>query len=188
MCRSSQIYRYDVDASDFIVWVDNLWLAFAKENGAPQLNVDSVLGHSLWDFVSGDVTRRLYSEIHTRVRSTGNSVVLPFRCDSPSLKRHMQLTITQREGLLRYESILLRAEPHGHFAALESERPRSECVLTMCSCCKRALLESLGWLDVEDFSARLRLFDSVEVPQLRYNVCPQCAQLMKTAGDNGNAA
>ena len=105
-------YRYRVDAADVLVWVDELWLAFAKENGAPGLTRGSVVGQSLWDFVSGNELCSLYAEIHSRVRSSGLPAVLPFRCDSPSLQRHMRMTITREdEGQLGYECLLVRAVP-----------------------------------------------------------------------------
>ena len=189
MGHETQTYRYRVDAADLIVWVDRLWLAFAKENGAPELSEEFVLGRSLWDFVAGDETRRLFSEIHSRVRSSHHRVVLPFRCDSPSLQRHMRLTITEEaDGRLMYESVMLRAVPQRTLDILDSSRTRSAGLLTMCSCCKRALLEPLGWLEVEDVSARLRVFETREAPQLRYSICPDCTDAMNNSSGNGNAA
>ncbi len=185
----SQRYQYRIDATDKIVWVDTLWLAFANENGAAELTQESVLGRPLWDFIAGDGTRRLFAELHSRVRTSLNSVLLPFRCDSPSLKRHMRLHISAGdEGELFYESTLVRVEPQRYVAALDPEQTRSSCVLTMCSCCKRALLETVGWLELEDIAARLHLFDSPEVPDLRYSVCPDCGQTVRNAFDNGNAS
>lgn len=186
MGRETQTYRYRVDSDDRIVWVDAWWLAFARENGAPTLDEKSVIGRSIWDYVAGEVTRRLFSEIHDRVRSSGVPAILPFRCDSPSLQRHMRLKITRENGgHLSYESHLLRVEPQRYCCAVDSSLPHSNCFLTMCSCCKRALLESVGWLEVEDISARLRLFDQSEVPELRYTVCPDCESVMKTPIENG---
>ena len=182
-------YRYRVDAADSLIWVDSLWLAFARENGAAEFTKKTVLGRPLWDFVEGEETRRLYREIHSRMRSGVKSVVLPFRCDSPSLQRHMRMTITREDaGQLMYESLLIRAQPQRYLGILDSQRPRSDAVLTMCSCCKRGLFESVGWLDVEDFCARLRLFEARKAPALRHTICPECSQAVDSAMDNGNAA
>ncbi|MCH5377252.1 MAG: hypothetical protein JJ992_25090, partial [Planctomycetes bacterium] len=113
-----------------LIWVDEMWLAFANENGATELTRASVLQRCLWDFVAGDELRRLYMEIHSRVRSSGLPAVLPFRCDSPSLQRHMRLTITRDDGgCLLYESLLVRAVPQGRFEVLDSERKRSTATL-----------------------------------------------------------
>ena len=53
MLAESRTYRYRVDAADVIVWVDSWWLAFAQENGAPELVTETVVGRHLWDFVFG---------------------------------------------------------------------------------------------------------------------------------------
>ena len=182
-------YRHKVDSADVLVWVNEVWLAFAQENGAAGLIEESILGRSLWDFVSGDELRGLYMEVHSRVRSSGIPAVLPFRCDSPTLQRHMRLTITREDaGQLAYDSLLVRAVAQRHLEVLDSERQRSNAMLTICSCCKRALLEPLGWLEVEDVSVRLGLFETQEVPELRHAVCPECADTLAAATDNGSAA
>lgn len=114
---------------------------------------------------------------------------MPFRCDSPSLQRHMRMTIThEHAGQLLYACLLVRAVPQRHTAVLDSGYPRADAHLTMCSCCKRALLEPLGWLDVEEVSVRLGLFEAEKVPELRHTICPECAGTLKSAADNGNAA
>ena len=189
MAAEALKYRYGVDASDVIVWVNNAWLAFAQENGAAGLSRSFVLKRSLWDFVAGEELRRLYMEIHARVRSTGVPAILPFRCDSASLQRHMRLTITREDaGQLAYESILVRTVPQRPLDVLNAERPRSTAFLTICSCCKRALLEPRGWLDLEEVCLRLRIFEAQEVPQLRHTVCHECANILSSAADNGGAS
>lgn len=179
MCRESQTYRYRVNAADQIVWVDSLWLAFAQENGASELTEQSVIGHTLWDFIAGDVTRQLFANMHAEARQRQKAVVLPFRCDSPSLKRHMQLTITaENAGYLLYKSVLLQVEPQDDVGEIYEQRGPSDCFLTMCSCCKRVLVESLGWLGLDDVSARLRILDQQQVPSLRYAVCSDCTYFL----------
>jgi len=182
-------YQYWLDASDAVVRVDEQWLAFARENGADELIEALVLGRSIWDFIEGESTRNIYRQIHARVRTDIERVVLPFRCDSPTLQRHMRLTITRGErGELAYESLLVRAVSQRYLSVLDHTKKRTSAVLTMCTNCKRCLLESVGWIGVEDISARLRLFDSPEVPKLRHTVCPQCASALQFHPDNGNAA
>ncbi len=176
-------YRYRVNAADELEWVDRLWIAFAEENGAAELTPSSVLGHCLWDFLADEETRNCYRDIHKRVRASGKSVVLPFRCDSPSLQRFMRMTIrAAKDGALMYESQLLRVEPQRSLNALDATTPRSHAVLTMCSCCKRALVEPAGWLEMEDVSARLKLAETPKVPELRYTTCPDCAHALEHAG------
>ncbi len=173
--QTTQVYRYCVDASDTIVAVDEWWLAFAKENNTTDLDEPSVVGKSLWSFIADYATQKLYKEIHRFVRVTGNPITVPFRCDSPTLRRYMQLTITQRENQqLAYESILLRAVPSRRLSVLDPSEERSAAFLTMCSFCKRSLIEPAGWLEMENIAIKLRMYRKQTVPELRYTVCPEC--------------
>ena len=189
MAAEDSRYRFRVDADDVIVWLGERWLAFAKENGAAELTKTSVLGRSLWEFVAGEETRNLYRRIHARVRLRGKPAIVNFRCDSPSLQRHMRMTILRgSDGHLKYDSLLVRAVPQTYLALLDSRRARSESMLTMCSCCKRALLESVGWLDAAEVALRLGLLESQKDPELRHTICPECAQTLRDAANNGSAA
>ncbi len=177
MVRSSiRRYRYAVDAGDTIVSVSPEWLAFARENGAPELTEPAVAGRSLWDFIEGRETVRLYQAILQRVRTTAQPVVLPFRCDSPTLRRYMRLEInSQSRAGIQFDGLMEHVEPCTPLRLLDIQFPRSEKVLTLCSLCKRALVEPAGWLEVEDAAARLHLFEEKQAPQLRQTVCPQCS-------------
>lgn len=177
-------YRYRVNCEDIVSWVDAWWLAFARENGAPELSAENVVGRCLWDFVDDDATRGIYQQLHRRVRESGQSVVVPFRCDSPNLRRHMRLTILPgADGDLCYESQLLRVEPGVRYRVLEPGEPRNEAFLTLCSCCKRALLETHGWLDLNEAVLRSGVFDRRRVPQLRYTFCDECREAVATFAD-----
>lgn len=172
-----QVYQYRVDSKDRITWVSPRWLAFAQENGAPELTEQRVVGRSLWEYVDGDATRAVYEKLHRQVRQQGEPVVVPFRCDSPSLRREMQLTIrSEHEGLLLYESAIVMSAPCSPVNVLDLSLPRSLSFLTMCSCCKRVLIEPDGWLEISDASVRLKVLDTPRPPQLAYDVCPACRQ------------
>ena len=169
------VYQYYVDASDVIVSVDEWWLAFAKENNATELDETYVVGRQAREFIADEPTRSLYKEINAYVRMHDASVTVPFRCDSPTLERYMQLTISKcANHLLLYESVLVRTVPQSRLRILDSSLKRSNAFLTMCSFCKRSLIEPAGWLDLQDISLKLRLFEKQTVPGLRYTVCPKC--------------
>jgi len=170
-------YCYRVNASDEVVWVDSAWLAFAKENGAPELADVSMRNQCLWQHMADEGTRSFYEQVHKRVRSTGKPLMLPVRCDSPNLKRHMQLTISpEATGTLHYESILLRVEAQPHLALIDMRCKRTAERMTMCSCCQKILIEPTGWIEIEDVATALHLFESKSAPNLFYSVCPDCAQ------------
>jgi hypothetical protein len=169
------IYRYVVNESDIIVAVDDWWLGFARENGAPELTRESVVGKVLWPFIVDEPTRTLYREVHAHVRSSGIPVKVPFRCDSPTLQRHMELTIRPDvPHRLLYECTIVRVVPQEYLATLDTDKRRSREFLTMCSLCKRSLVEPSGWLDLENISLTIRWFQQESIPQLRYTVCPEC--------------
>ena len=180
MPKLQTIYRYCLDKADVIVSVDYWWLAFAQENNAPELIEPAVVGKTVWEFISDEPTRTLYKEIHAHVRSSGNTVIVPFRCDSPTLQRYMQLSIgNHQEGQLLCESSLIRAVPQRRLAVLDSREKRSNDVLTMCSFCKRSLIEPSAWLEMEDIALKLRMYEAQTVPELRYTVCPECANQLQ---------
>ncbi|WP_339908349.1 hypothetical protein [Symmachiella dynata] len=175
-------YCYRVDACDDLVWVDAAWLAFARENGAAELTEKSVQGRSLWEFIADATTQSLYQEIHRRIRLTGQSSVIPIRCDSPNLKRQMQLTIScEPEGALHYRSVLLRVELQPRFTLLEPSTKRTADELTMCSCCKKCLVEPTDWVELEIMAARLNLLENETAPCLLYSVCPGCTDAARSS-------
>ena len=176
------IYSYQVDARDIMTSVNAEWLAFAAENNARELQESAVLGRSLWDFVAGGETIRLYQTLLARIRMTQHAVVLPFRCDSPTLQRHMRMTITPEDSEeIRFECVIDKVRPTAHLAVLDPAQARSRDHLDMCSCCKRIDIEPLGWLEVSEVVGRLNLFEAVQVPTMRQTVCRECQQQAKTS-------
>ncbi len=189
MVVTNQTYGYRVDADDRIVAVDPLWLAFARENGAAELTEPTVLGKSLWDFMQDRALCSIYSKIHAQVRSSGHAAVIPFRCDSPTLRRYMRMTITPGDaGSLIYESRIQRVVPQRYLGLLDGKLTRTDSQLKVCSGCKRAMLESVGWLDLEDICFRTGLLEQQDLPQLYHTICPACAEAMKQSVGNYDVA
>ncbi len=179
MVATSLTYRYWIDAADTITFVNGPWLAFARENGAAELTEASVVGRSLWDFIEGQETKQLYAALIEKVRTQDKLVVVPFRCDSPLVRREMRLLMKQNgEGIVRFESVITQVQPREFLRLFDRTTPRSRTVLDMCSCCKRILAEPVGWTDVDDAVARLHLLAEETMPQLRQTICPSCAQLV----------
>ncbi|MCA9234493.1 MAG: hypothetical protein KDA44_03430 [Planctomycetales bacterium] len=182
MIAKQLIFRYRVDARDRLVFVDPLWLAFARENGAADLTEQRVIGRSLWDFVADAETIRLYRELHARVRGCGAPAVVSFRCDSPRLQRDMRLTICpEPAGALRYESVIVQVTPRTPLRVLDPSVQRTRATLTLCSGCKCALVEPTGWLDAEQTTAKLRSLRASAMPLLQYWMCPNCTAGIEAA-------
>ncbi|NIM49774.1 MAG: hypothetical protein GTN62_05890 [Gemmatimonadales bacterium] len=168
-------YDYRVDSEDRICWVSPAWEDFARQNGAPHLTEGAVLGTYLWDYVSGEETRYLYRLMLASVRTRGRTVTLPFRCDSPTLLRHMELRIAAvPRGEVKLRGVLLREEQRPYLALLDPSAARVDKLLTICSWCKQIRVSDLEWLEPEDAVRRLKLFDAVRLPRLTHGICTSC--------------
>ena len=78
---------YRIDASDTITYVNPEWIRFAEANDAPDLTADAVVGKSIWAFIHGADTQSLYKELFRNLRSHPSEIMIPFRCDSPTIIR-----------------------------------------------------------------------------------------------------
>lgn len=127
------------------------WNRFARNNGgAALLDGASVIGHNLFDFISGPTVRAAYERACEMIlcrRATRMQLVS--RCDSPSVERELLITVTpvfageKIDGLL-WQSLTISetARPPVDlfdFAALRArlERERNVPILTMCSYCQQ---------------------------------------------------
>ena len=173
-----QRFQYRVDGNDNIVWVNSWWLAFARENDAIELANATLVGKNLWDCIADKQTRELYQDVHARVRGKSETIVVPFRCDSPTLQREMQLLISgsAENDELFYEGRMLRATPTRYFPLLDARQPRDTSFLSVCSCCKRVLLESHGWLSLTDVCEKLRLDNRQKLPRWQQTLCARCRE------------
>jgi hypothetical protein len=166
--------RYRLAADDSIAWVDDDFRAFARANDAPEL-VDGVVGRSLFDFVDGLVVTELWRLLLGRVRSSGTPVELPFRCDSPGLRRYMAVRLSPREGgEVDFLSKVMRMEWREPVGLLGRDRRggSGDELVRVCSwCCRVAAPE---WVEVETAAERLRLLEESYVVALTHGICDRC--------------
>ncbi len=174
MNKPGPIVRYRLDAYDRIRSVSEDWLAFARRNGAAHLD-ESVVGQSIWRFIDGRETRELYRLLFERVRDWGTPVSFPLRCDSPEQRRYLTLTIqpAEQEGLeLQTETV--REEPRPAVPLFETLLGAEGDQLTVCSWCKRVLVNGEAWVEAEEAIERLDLFGDAPMPNISYGICPAC--------------
>ena len=181
-------FDYAIDRDDRIASVSDPWLEFARENRAFDLTRECVVGQSLWRFVAGEETRRLYEGLFHKVRSRAESISLPFRCDSPDRFRFMRLRLESGpRGSIDCRGVLLREQERPVFSILDRAFPRTEAHLPMCSLCKRVLAYGTRWIELEDAIRELHLFDATEVPEVDYSVCDDCAGTERPTPDGAAA-
>ncbi len=174
MTNSSECYNYGINPADVITWVSDEWLRFAQENDAPELSVAHVVGQSLWRFVVGADVQQIYRELFRSLRSKRAEVIIPFRCDSPAVIRHMELTLrSPGNGVIEFEGRLLRHETRDPVSVLSRHAQRSNESISICSLCRRLLWQK-EWIDVGAMIVRRRLFSTEPIPRLDETVCPDC--------------
>jgi hypothetical protein len=186
-------FVYRLDAQDRIVHVNRAWLSFAAENESDALTPEAVLDRPLWDFIADKETRQVYRMILTRVRSSGKEVYIPFRCDSPGIRRFMEMEIARLpEGAVEFRCRLIRAEKRLPIALLDPAADRSDELLQICGWCKRINLDG-GWVEAEEAVKRLDLFGAERLPGLTHGICPDChatamREIERTRGEGDSPA
>ncbi len=175
---SKDVFIYRIDSTDTIISVSENWLVFAEANAwSGHLRPENVLGHRLWDFIQGFETQHLYEELFRRVRGGMSSQAIPFRCDSPSERRFLELRIEKlADEQIEITSKILRTEPHSAISLLSADTSRSMAFVTICSMCKKIKVSPRQWAEIEEALIELRLFQADEMPQLTHGICPSCYQ------------
>jgi len=157
---------YRIDAHDRIVDVDEEWERIACEG--PRTCRHEVVGQDLFDFVVGDATRMYLTAAFMAARTTGTDRIHTYRCDTPTLKREMRMTVhPEEDGGITVRHELIRSTPlksPRHFVTDE------QAGWLRCSVCLRLRHPRAGlWLSPE--SARALGADPVRVT---YGVCARC--------------
>lgn len=173
--RDDRRFIYRIDGQDRIVHVNQAWLDFAQENQAPELTRSRVLSEKLGRFIADWETRHLYDIIYRRIRETGQTMKLPFRCDSPCHRRFLQLTIRLcgRGGELEFSGRMKRIERRAPVRFLQQDARRQEVFIIICGWCKKIRTGEDTWQEVEDAVPRHGLF-GCDSPSLSHGICPEC--------------
>src|SRR3569623_13042 len=127
---------YCIDRRDHITAVNAAWREFAIENGAAELAHDTVVGRSLWSYVTDTETLHLYQQMLRRLRTNRQSIREQFRCDAPALRRNMELEMPVAD----VDSVCFTAEivllvPLAPVARRDDSHTRRYGLLRMCSWC-----------------------------------------------------
>jgi hypothetical protein len=165
---------YWVEAGGTISRVAGPWDTWLGDDGeVPYRSRErDIVGSGLFSFIEGEGVRSVYNTIHARVLETGKSVEFPFRCDSPWIKREMQMRISREADALRYDSIIIRETRRDR--PLPRPTASADTFVAMCSFCKsyRFPVESTAWKEIES------LFEEPNLPDLfsiTHGICEPCA-------------
>lgn len=163
---------YWLDVGDTIVDIAPGWEHFANANDAPDLDVRRVIGRNLMNYVHGDVTRMFVRTLIQSARLLRRPLVRPYRCDSPEVRRDMEMRLcVEDSGLLRWEHRLVSATPFERRIAFAPAEPTEARRCTVrCSMCNR-LKSPRGWHEPVDQPPPAETCSPLPVI---YGVCPEC--------------
>jgi hypothetical protein len=164
--------------------VNRTWSRFAEENGAPELAGEQLLGEPIWRYVDGGDVTRIYRELFGRVRQQRVEVVVPFRCDSPDVRREMLMKVLPQENNSLEIHCITKSvvrlsvpddEEEAFFSGASTE------LLRICAWCKSLYWED-RWIAIEAAINRLNLLCRRNPPPLTHTICTDCSEQVAAAG------
>ena len=147
--KCPQVIEYRIDHHDRILQVSDSWRRFAVENNAP-VKVLEAVGDSLWDHIYDSGTQDLYSLLLDSVRLSQQPLSFPYRCDSPSVKRFMAMTMVcepLEEVLFHSEVVAL--EPLSHEISVTNWSALRIREVHICSSCRKVKVGA-QWHEITD--------------------------------------
>jgi hypothetical protein len=174
---------YVIDGDDRLVQVSTGYFDFAARNDLP--GADLAVGQPLWDFVTGESVRAVQKAFIRRVRRSGMTVVLPFRCDGPEVRREQLLTVGPAEGgeMIVFMTQVVGERQRPRQALLDRRRQRAKRTVVMCSWCDR-VEEGAAWVEIEQAALALGLTGGGAMPRISYDLCDECVlELSQAAAD-----
>jgi hypothetical protein len=164
---------YRLDDQDRIVEVDSNWDRIALENDGEAVVADRILGTKLYAHVTDEPSRMFVWTMLDSVRKLHRPSVKFYRCDSPDLKRHMQMTILPETGggllvqhrLIRTEKVPLRVRFAGPSGA------RSKLILR-CTMCVKLKIEGV-WI-APDAAVLAGVSQADGTVRVAYSICEDC--------------
>jgi hypothetical protein len=182
--------KYWFDSSDCISKVDEQWLRFAAENGAPALTPEAVRGSHLSAFISDEGTRELWRRLLDRARQ-GVAVTLTIRCDAPDRRRTLAVRLRTDRTRVRVTTTLVAQEFRPTIELLRIPRETKGAPLVSCGWCRRFELAPGVWVEVEVLVENLRLFAVTVLPPVSHGICPSCLETasleLRRASPDGGA-
>jgi hypothetical protein len=178
MGKDRHTYRYVIDEEDRIVSVSDNWTEFALENNAGEGVIPpDVIGRSLFDYIPDEDTKGVYKIILDSIRETRSRLKIPINCDSPDLRRKIDIDIKWRaDNGIEFISRIVNMEKRDPVNILDPTFKRSKQHLRICSFCKKIEVEIDRFMETEKAIKYLDIFKSDVFPELHQVVCMDCVQ------------
>lgn len=171
--------QYRIDEKDEIVSVDDAWQHIADGMPLSHVRASEVTGRVLWDFIGDSTTRHIYQRIVARVRA-GRTAQFTLRCDTPSLRRLLRMTIrSDANGAVEFCTEPLEEVERATVPLLSIDAARSDELLRACGWCNRVDIDVDNWVEAEVAVEQLQLFERAALPYLTHGLCDRCLEAME---------
>jgi hypothetical protein len=159
---------YRLDSQDRIVGTGGAWIKIASD-GSDRLAAERVIGTSIYVHVAGHFTRKFLQAFLAQARVSAGQVRQTYRCDSPDLKRFVEMR-AMPEGcdrlLVSHQTVDEQPLPF-RIQVLQVSRQRASRL--RCSICNRLRRKSDGvWREPEDSVHR------GDTALVIHTVCEEC--------------
>lgn len=166
-----------INPDNIIIDVNQAWDCFAQENDSPAATRNGVSGKSIFDLVSGKITKQYWRVMLERAWLSAQPLSMDYRCDSPDTKRWMRMELCRMEdGNMRIIHTLLASEkrlPKIHFR-LAQQRSRDTHVC--CSMCNR-IKAGEQWCEAESlFPSERKIGGEAKFLPVIYGLCADCGK------------
>ncbi len=174
---------YWLDQHDIIRKVDDYWDNTLEDPTAKRVRKSEILGKPLFEFICDDITRMFIRTLLQSARLLMQPLCRPYRCDSPTEKRYLQMTIAlESDGLLSVAHELIKTEPlfkPVFFQTVSSSMANSQGGSHIrCSICNRVRLSRhISWQEVDSLAVIAEAKHPISVI---YGVCSDCMSSLKS--------
>ena len=160
-----------LDVEDRLALADEGWLDYVRRVLGLDLTESAALGRPFADFAPDKELVALYGLVFRRVRTAGQSMRIPFRCDVAGERWHMDIEVsplTAGQVECRYHCVLVES-----IGSSPAESVRPERLLTRCAWCRHVKLPEGDWAGVDALADRLDVFIG-EPSRFTHGICPAC--------------
>lgn len=164
--------------------LDHSWRMMEWNSPDGSCDCSAYLGRSVLDAISEPTLSQLFRVALERVVKTEQPLELKLRCDTPVLRRdaYVRLMLLSRGGGIWVENGILRQVARPPVHSLEAGWI-SKHLVRMCSWCKKVEAARNRWIEIEQASKVMDLFQKRRPPALTHGLCGECyVQLARAVG------
>ena len=166
---------YHINDNDLLVHFNDQWNTFAEDNSSSHLTTEKIYNKSIWDFIQDAETRHIHEILLKKVRTDKVNLTIPFRCDSPGLRRYIEMNINPVDnGNIEYLCRLVKTEKRDPILLFSGEVSDPDALIRMCSWCKKIDTGDNDWKEAEEAIDVLGLFSKDYMPQISHTICDAC--------------